>query len=856
MKLRLPRRAAALALPMLGILSASALHGCSSKPAAGIVLAMTTDVIVPEDIDAVAIVFTNAETGAAIARPYVRPTAPSKAGNAVRFPSTLTLETAFDGGTFSFGTPKRKVANVQIALVGLKGGTSPSDGEARMLRRVTVAMPETGLSLLKLNLDLLSLGGAEGKLDAGQASELSVKNLTTPGLGNVRSTCSDPALDYVAGACQPPPTLAAGALPSAESPTGNELEQAAGAEATCFDIPTSFGPNAPVEKVVLNDKCELKVPSGAYALAFERSKPPVVGSNADKATCITQAGVRRCLTVLDPPDAADPFAVYAVKDGTATFAPAFCAALKNGTAVGATIPKGLYLTTARAKDAPVCAPWSSVQNDNNPYKDFSDGGVVTLNGDVTFLPEGATLSVDINGVEKTLKKGPFSFTIPAVPWTAKVSAQPSINGAPTGQYCSFLHPAGPAVSANGLEVRCVLATTTYGGDSGTLEARTLGPGVTASIPDFPAQTLDLPTTSDVLFMLQIPTVAFAGGTPQPEVRFGLLIDGTRSAELSTVKLRADGEGTPTAGNALVNLGAGTHTFQPTWSTTGGSVVLYPNDGRGALKPALTTLVVSSFSSYLAHRWGESKPNASLPTSLTSALPPGAVGEPVFVFGDGVSIADPATAGFTATVSVSGLPVAKLSSASATASGTMARNVPFFAFLEKRGVPTTQEVAFASPLATNGITVSLRDGSALGGVALSANARVATATRDELVPFTAVAAPEVPASLPAPTPLVKLDLPDVADGQPVLVFSTIESTLCAGNGAAHAYLSVDGTTEEPRSFFLSGSKDYAMPHFFAMVAKKKPGVPFRATTQLRALNIPTARTDCYAKGRADLTAWAL
>ena len=102
----------------------------------------------------------------------------------------------------------------------------------------------------------------------------------------------------------------------------------------------------------------------------------------------------------------------------------------------------------------------------------------------------------------------------------------------------------------------------------------------------------------------------------------------------------------------------------------------------------------------------------------------------------------------------------------------------------------------------------------------------------------------------------MNLKEVEDGRPVLVFSTIESTLCAGNGAAHAYLSVDGTAEEPRSFFLSGSKEYAMPHLFATVATKKPGVPFHATTNLRALNLLNAPTTCYAKGRADLTAWAL
>ena len=213
-------------------------------------------------------------------------------------------------------------------------------------------------------------------------------------------------------------------------------------------------------------------------------------------------------------------------------------------------------------------------------------------------------------------------------------------------------------------------------------------------------------------------------------------------------------------------------------------------------------------------------------------------------------------GFTATVSAAGATVAKLSSGSTTGNGAPSRNVPFFAFLERRLTAAPIRVDYVAGTATNTLALALRNGSALGGVALSANVLAATASNVADVPVRAVAAPEVPASLPAPTALLQVNLKEVEDGRPVLVFSTIESTLCAGNGAAHAYLSVDGTAEEPRSFFLSGSKEYAMPHLFATVATKKPGVPFHATTNLRALNLLNAPTTCYAKGRADLTAWAL
>jgi hypothetical protein len=683
--------------------------------------------------------------------------------------------------------------------------------------------------------------------------------------------------------------LAEGALPSAESPAGNELEQATGAEATCFDIPKSFGPNAPVEKVVLNDKCELKVPTGPYAIAFERSNPPAVGSDADKATCITQAGVRRCLTVLDPPDPADPFGAYTVKDGTATFAPAFCAALKAGTAVGGTIPKGLYLTTARAKDAPVCAPWSSVQNDANPYKDFTDAGTgtvdatipdatldatvpdatpdagtITVSGNVRFLT-GGTVGLTIGGqVISRSTVGRFNVTLPAGKrWDATVTTQPPLGGAPTGQFCSVVNGTGDGTaSVQNLEVRCVVAKTFYG-DPTNDQVSSIGNMSFAVIPSMPAQAFTLTEPSKVLIAYQIPTVS--GGTAAETANFVVRITPAAAGGVpfdtafSQRKMLKNNYGAPIGGVGVTEnpLPAGDYTATLLWkSVGGGEIKLFKTATNVAapvpLPPSLTYVALGSVGSYDGAQDFRIQPKAAeIPYTLEdlgSAVPEQS---PFLFFGSGVAMQTSSVSKFTMTATAGQELLVALSGANTTpniALGNTGDVVRSTSFLTLQ--PSRAGANFNVLFTNTGGQLPLIDAPsfAFGGLRLAPMAKIARKNEGQAV--TAVGQAAI-------STITQLDLPNVSEGASVLVSGTIESATCTGNsgyGAGHTMLDLlqGNAVLAPlqRNFFMT---DHEQPHTFVAVVPKAANIDFAVQLALQSQDLTGS---CKTVGFSSLSAWAL
>lgn len=350
----------------LGVLSAAA---CAKQEASGLTIALGTDLVVPDDINAVAIVLTNAETGSLLAAPLINPTVPSAEGRAVRFPATLALETAFenDGSTFSFRRGARKVSTVQIALVGLKGPTADQaakDGAAVTLRRVVTSMPESGTHLLRLHLGVLDLGGASGtaatlgQLASGAA--LVPAGRVQPALtvfGDVQTTCADPEQNLVDGACSAPPVLDGEALPLFDpaqvfggAPAGSDDR------AQCFDIPKCLADATPV---VLD--ADGSVPTaGAKGFALVRAEAlTTAGSNA---VCLGDGAARRCFAPLDEPELGTTGAYSVDANGVAHFGAGVVAALKSGKI------RGLVATScAKTAGLPICAPWSSVVGTNNRF---------------------------------------------------------------------------------------------------------------------------------------------------------------------------------------------------------------------------------------------------------------------------------------------------------------------------------------------------------------------------------------------------------------------------------------------------------------------------------------------------------
>jgi hypothetical protein len=347
---------------------ALAIASCAKRDPAGITLALSTDVVVPEDIDAVALVFTDASNGRVIGAPIVRAAAPSAAGNVVRFPSTITLQTRFedDSAGFSTASSRRVVEAVQIAIVGLKGGTET--GTAVTLRRIVTSMPTDGVHLLRVAIPYLDVGGATGDssqlglssrpFSAGNLTPASL-HLASFGIGGIRSTCGDDD-DRVDGICAPIGKVDGQALPSFEARNVfGGGESGTDSSAKCFKIPECFQSGSPL--AINRDtagKCTAIAPVGDFTLALVR-KPGAAGPTTP--SCVALGGQATCLAPLDNGTG------YSLEGGSIVLSKGICDALADKRISGVVFAKGE--ACVKTPEIPLCGPSSSVQNANNPYQE-------------------------------------------------------------------------------------------------------------------------------------------------------------------------------------------------------------------------------------------------------------------------------------------------------------------------------------------------------------------------------------------------------------------------------------------------------------------------------------------------------
>lgn len=349
--------------------AALAIASCAKRDPAGITLALSTDVIVPEDIDAVALVFTDASNGRVIGAPIVRAAAPSAAGNVVRFPSTITLQTRFedDSAGFSTASDRRVIEAVQIAIVGLKGGTET--GTAVTLRRIVTSMPTDGVHLLRVTIPYLDLGGATGDssqlgltsrpFSSGTLTPASV-NLASFGIGGIRSVCGDDE-DRVDGVCTPIGKVEGQSLPSfnARKVFGGG-ETGTDSDAKCFEIPECFqsGELLTITVDEKTKKCTAVAPVGDFTLALVR-KPGAAGPTTP--SCVTLGGQATCLAPLDSGTG------YSFDGASIVLSQGICDAFREKRISGVVAGKGAACT--KTPELPLCGPSSSVQNTNNSYQE-------------------------------------------------------------------------------------------------------------------------------------------------------------------------------------------------------------------------------------------------------------------------------------------------------------------------------------------------------------------------------------------------------------------------------------------------------------------------------------------------------
>lgn len=223
---------------------------CTKEPAAGIVLGLETDVVVPAGINAVSLVVSDEESGALVGAPLTRSV--DLGTNSVRFPATLTLETAFEESTFSLRKPtERKVKQVRISLVGLQGASAKLvDGKAVILRRVVTTMPTEGLHFLRLSLDALDMDTV-APIGAGAPTGA----VFEANYRSVASNCpSGAAFDRVVGNCVRIPELNGDTLPLF-SQVSDAMSGA------CFSTASAFAGGTRVQ-IANTAECTVPLPAG------------------------------------------------------------------------------------------------------------------------------------------------------------------------------------------------------------------------------------------------------------------------------------------------------------------------------------------------------------------------------------------------------------------------------------------------------------------------------------------------------------------------------------------------------------------------------------------------------------------
>lgn len=294
---------------LVAALAALPLLSCAKDPAAGIVLALQTDIVVPDGIDAVALVLSNEATGAIVGTPLTRSVIAGS--NRVRFPSTLVLETAFDEPTFSVSKARTPIVpQIRVSLIGIHSDdpTQPLRGAATVLRRVVTTMPTDGMHSLRISLDALDQGSV-APLGSGPATGAAFE----ANYRSIKSNCSDgAAFDRIGGACVRIPELNGDTLPlvASEQSTTNDV---------CFSTDVFMASD--VERIAQSPTCAITL----FGPAKDNSPSAV-------AVGYERAGVTHAIDYATDADVAASGvpAKYSISQGTLTLGDGLCDALKTG----------------------------------------------------------------------------------------------------------------------------------------------------------------------------------------------------------------------------------------------------------------------------------------------------------------------------------------------------------------------------------------------------------------------------------------------------------------------------------------------------------------------------------------------
>jgi hypothetical protein len=343
-------------LPLVLAGSAFLATGCSAPDKGALILAISTDMQAPKDINVVSLYV---ETDGVVKFDYMGRVLPD---GTVSIPSTLALV-----------EPDNLNAQVRIRITAFQV-QSDGSAKARVMRDVLTTVPHERTALMRLPLNFLDDGSAMGTLPAQYVPDAKTgvaEGDTTYGpadpTGPVMPKCDySQGLTSIAGAC------VNATVDSTTAPDyADDLVYGQGGTAdnvACFDVTRCFanhGTPMQAQNVTMNADGSCSIPATPG-----QNWNCAIDTSDGTGNCIGPNGTPPCLVPLES-DPGEGFSVDS-KSQTVVMVPGVCSRIKGGA--------HLYIDktscTTKAESAPVCQPMptSNAVADAASHPPPADGG--------------------------------------------------------------------------------------------------------------------------------------------------------------------------------------------------------------------------------------------------------------------------------------------------------------------------------------------------------------------------------------------------------------------------------------------------------------------------------------------------
>jgi hypothetical protein len=438
-------------LPLAALVSLGAIGACSAPSKGALVLAVSTDMQAPKDIDVVSVYIT---TNGAPKFNYMGRVLPD---GTVSLPATLAIV-----------EPDEQGAEIRIRVVAFQT-QSGGGANTRVLRDVLTTVPHERTALLRVPLDFLDDGSGMGMVPSQYVPGpgASPDGLTAFDLTRIVSKCDWTNLKQtsVSGVCT-------GALVDSstlESFVTSEVfgdggMQANGAPASCFDPAICFAQPSPVVGLDMRT-CSFPMPAGANPSTLN-----VALVAPGTGTCTAQG----CFVPL-PNDAT---AGWTVQGGNVVLVPGVCA--KLSASVSLAVSAGAC--AAHMLSEPVCEPGEFMAPPDAGAS--CDGNyVLTCAPDPTCgAGSGGSAAVSVTGTQGTITPpGMAGGTSPSIALTVDPATCVASFSAPTSAgACNLTQPitiqlatgtvSGAECSVNNIDGGCTTVPLQCTVARGTLDA--------------------------------------------------------------------------------------------------------------------------------------------------------------------------------------------------------------------------------------------------------------------------------------------------------------------------------------------------------------------------------------------------